>query len=65
MDFKQILLAAKAGDKDAKEILYKKYQPLLFKWSMSAGRFSEDLYQELSRVFLHCIDRFVIENTAD
>lgn len=61
MNFEQVLLNAQSGDEGAKELLYKKYQPLLLKWSMSAGIFSEDLYQELSWVFLHCINRFVID----
>lgn len=58
MEFKYILSEAKAGNAAAKEELFLMYRPLIISYSMIENRFSEDLYQELSKTFLHCIDKF-------
>ena len=47
MNFKEILLKAKSGNKDAVEMLLEMYKPLLFKEAIVDGVFDEDLYQEL------------------
>ena len=47
MNFKEILLQAKAGEKPAVVALLEMYKPLLIKWAIVGGRFDEDLYQEL------------------
>ncbi len=61
MDFEKLLEAAKAGDKGAKERLFLMYRGLLLSRSKIDGKFSEDLFQELSRTFLLCIDRFCVD----
>jgi len=45
----------------AKEELFLMYRPLLISRSMVEGRFCEDLYQELSATFLHCINKFHLD----
>ena len=61
MEFDVLLHTAKMGDKKAQESIYIMYQPLLIKHSIiDNGVFCEDLYQELSRVLLECIKKFVI-----
>ena len=61
MNFEQLLKRAKNKDPEAKEQLYEMFRPLLIHQAMISGRFSEDLYQELSLTFLFCIDSFKIE----
>ena len=60
-EFEQLLRNAKQGEKEAKEELWKRYQPLVRKLSRVDGRYSEDLYQELSLVFLKCIEGFNLD----
>ena len=61
MNFEQLLKRAKNKDPEAKELLYEMFRPLLIHQAMISGRFSEDLYQELSLTFLFCLDSFKIE----
>ena len=58
MNFKEILLKAKSGNKDVVEMLLEMYKPLLFKEAIVDGIFDEDLYQELCMRFIYCIERF-------
>lgn len=60
MNFKELLLRAKADDRQAKQELLERYRPLLVKESIVNGIFDEDLYQELSIVLLICIKKFRI-----
>ena len=60
MNFKNILLQAKAGDEKALTELLLMYCPLLLKESIVDGVFDEDLFQELCVVFLKCIRLFRI-----
>ncbi len=60
MNFKEILLKAKSGNKDAVEMLLEMYKPLLFKEAIVDGIFDEDLYQELCMRFIYCIERFIV-----
>ena len=57
-EFEELLRNAKQGETEAKEELWNRYQPLVRKLSRVDGRYSEDLYQELSLVFLKCIGGF-------
>ena len=57
MNFKELLLQAKFGDRTATTELLMLYQPLLLKESIIDGILDEDLYQELCIVFMRCIDR--------
>lgn len=63
MNFYELLIRAKAGDKGAKDTLFFMYRPLILSRSKINGKFSEDLYQELSKTFLVCIDRFLMSMT--
>ena len=63
METEELLRLAKIGDKAAKEELFLQYRPLLISRSMIEGRFCEDLFQELSITFLHCIDGFRVDET--
>ena len=47
MNFKELLLQAKAGRETAMISILEMYKPLLIKNSIINGRFDEDLYQEL------------------
>lgn len=58
MEFNRLLQEARAGSHSATEELFLMYRPLIMSRSMVEGRFSEDLYHELSRTFLHCTQRF-------
>ena len=58
MNFKEILLKAKSGNKEAVEMLLEMYKPLLFKEAIFDGVFDEDLYQEHGMRFIYCIERF-------
>ena len=55
MTFIELLLASKGGSKSAFEELFGRYKNLLRKYSVINGIFDDDLYQEQSMVFLHCI----------
>ena len=56
-------MKAKQGDKEAREELFLMYRPLLISRSWVKGSFSEDLYQELSKTFVSCMDGFLIDRT--
>ncbi|NBI69053.1 helix-turn-helix domain-containing protein [Pseudoflavonifractor sp. 60] len=60
MNFKELLIQAKSGDKDAEESILALYKPLLIKESILDGTFDEDLYQELCITLLNCIRKFII-----
>ena len=60
MNFKEMLLQAKAGREPAVIDLLEMYKPLLVKYAIINGRFDEDLYQELVSTLLQCIQRFQI-----
>lgn len=63
METEELLYKARLGDTGAKEALFLQYRPLLLKHSMVDGIFCEDLYQELSITFLHCIQMFDMDRT--
>ncbi len=58
MNFKEMLLQAKAGRESAVMALLEMYKPLLVKYAIINGRFDEDLYQELCIILLKCIAQF-------
>lgn len=60
MNFKELLIQAKSGDKAAEESILALYKPLLIKESILDGTFDEDLYQELCITLLNCIRKFII-----
>ena len=60
MEFKEMLIRAKRGEKNAQEKLLEMYRPLLMRESIVEGVFDEDLYQELCYRFICCIDKFDI-----
>ena len=60
MDFKELIIRAKRGEKDAQEKLLEMYRPLIAKEAILDGMFDEDLYQELCIKFIYCIDKFEI-----
>lgn len=58
MDFKELLLLAKAGDEQAVLKILEMYRPLLIKSAVVGGRYDEDLYQELCITLLKCVRQF-------
>lgn len=58
MNFKEVLLRAKAGQESAVIDLLEMYKPLLIKGAIISGRFDEDLYQELCITLIKCIRMF-------
>lgn len=60
MNFKELLLAAKAGNERAAQELLMLYDPLLTKEAVVNRVFDEDLYQELRIVLLNCIRNFPV-----
>lgn len=60
MNFEEMLMSAKAGNKQAVTSILDMYQPLLIKESIVDGSYDEDLYQELCITLLKCINQFRI-----
>ena len=60
MDFKELLIRAKRGEKSAQEKMLKMYEGLLVREAIIEGVFNEDLYQELCYRFIRCIDVFEV-----
>ena len=60
MNFELLFERAKAGDKEAREEVFRMYRPLLIKNAMDKNVFDEDLYQELCVTLLDCIRKFRI-----
>lgn len=58
MNFKEMLLEAKAGKEPAVIALLEMYKPLLVKYAIVNSRFDEDLHQELCITLLRCIQMF-------
>lgn len=58
MNFKELLLQAKAGRESAMISILEMYKPLLIKNSIINGSFDEDLYQELCVILVSCIHTF-------
>lgn len=58
MNFKELLIRAKAEDSTAIEKLLEMYKPLLVKNAILNGRFDEDLYQELCITLIKSIRLF-------
>ena len=58
MNFKDLLLNAKAGKELGIISILEMYKPLLIKNSIINGSFDEDLYQELCITLLNCIRSF-------
>ena len=50
MNFKDILLRAQGGDKEAAAAIVEMYKPLLLRGAILDGVFDEDLYQELETI---------------
>lgn len=61
MTFKELIIRAKRGEAEAKERLLEMYRPLIAREAIINGIFDEDLFQELCFRFIHCIDRFELE----
>lgn len=60
MKFEELLVCAKLGDENARQMLLEMYRPMLVKASIINGSFDEDLYQELCVVLVRSIEKFVI-----
>lgn len=60
MNFKELLMQAKAGSPAAINSLLQMYRPLLLKESIVDGVLDEDLYQEQCVALLHCIEVFKV-----
>lgn len=60
MDFKERLLLAQTGDRQAEQEILGMYKPLLVKESIVDGAFDEDMYQELCMTLIYCIRKFRI-----
>lgn len=61
MNFKELIIRAKRGEAEAQESLLEMYRPLIAREAIINGIFDEDLFQELCFRFIHCIDRFELE----
>ena len=58
MSFEVTLQQAKEGNTQAILEIVEMYKPLIIRNAIVEGIFDEDLYQELIRVLLSCIQRF-------
>lgn len=58
MEFKELLIRAKRGEKNALEKLLEMYEGFIVKNAIVEGIFDEDLHQELCYKFIRCIDKF-------
>lgn len=57
MNFKELLLRAKAGEDAAISEMLAMYKPLLLKESVIDSSFDEDLYQEMCLTLVSCIHK--------
>lgn len=55
MNFQELIISAKSGDKDALTKLYIMYNSMITKYSLINDVLDDDLYQELSITFLKVI----------
>ncbi len=60
MNFKDRLIRAQGGDRQAEQEILGMYKPLLVKESIINGVFDEDMYQELCLTMIYCIRKFRI-----
>lgn len=60
MNFCDLLINARQGDRAAMEALLDMYRPMLMKHSIINGVFDEDLHQELCIIFLKCVQMYRI-----
>lgn len=60
MNFKDLLLRAKAGDQASLDHMVRLYDPLLHRMAWHDGAFDEDLYQEMQIILLKCIHTFPV-----
>ena len=60
MEFKELLIRAKRGEKEALEKLLKMYEGLIVRNAIVNGVFNEDLYQDLCYKFLRGVDAFEV-----
>lgn len=60
MEFKELLLLAKASSQEAVSQILFMYKPFLIKEAIIDGIFDEDLYQELCVTLMKCINMFRI-----
>lgn len=60
MNFRELLIKAKAGDEASVVQIFEMYKALLLKASILQGRFDEDMYQDLCVTLLKCIKQFKI-----
>lgn len=60
MTFEVLLRQAQEGNTAAITEIWEMYKPLLIKNAIVEGVFDEDLYQELVKVLLLCIQRYQI-----
>lgn len=65
MNFKELLVSAKAGDAEAIEALITMYKPLITRYSFFNDTFDEDLHQEQLLRFVHCIEKFSLDFPED
>ena len=65
MNFKELLIAAKAGDEEAIEKLITMYKPLITRFSFFNDTFDEDLHQDQLMKFVHCIKNFSVDFPED
>lgn len=59
-NFKETLMKAKLGDKNAINKIVNTYNALILKKSIVDGEFDPDLRQYLYNTLLHCIHKFPI-----
>lgn len=60
MNFCDLLIRAKTGEKEAMEELLSMYNPMLMKHAIINGVFDEDLHQELCIALVKCIRMYKI-----
>ena len=60
MNFCDLLVRAKSGEKEAMEELLNMYKPMLVKYAIINGMFDEDLYQELCITLVKCIRMYKV-----
>ena len=65
MNFKELLMKAKQGDKGQERNSFLMYASHGVKQVQNQGIFSEDLYQNFPRPFASCIEQFSIEGTEN
>ena len=54
-EFERVLRRAIGGSEEDLELIFKLYEPLIYKYSCVKGEYDEDMHQQLLLHYIHCL----------